>query len=291
MKTVFKNHQEVCHKWASRSQDEGRSGNISFKGDQIYSYGWWPMARFYGEDVVFIRDASYSNSTSSHQSLMSCAIPAHYKRIRIASLDLDHKANIENFQLNAKVIADSFWASITRADCDKARYDLNAENAKEYCEMFDLTLPPLFGLELSGPKAKAKIEQQEQVHTEKMRQWNLDEQAFYAENKPKLEKLKKQWLDGETNRTGISDGKGYCVYFDAVLLRLTKDKKEVQTSMGAYIPVREGKLLYKALQRGDSVHGRTIGSYTIIGYNGSLKVGCHEITKAEIDRFAKSMNW
>ena len=37
MKTVFANSKEVCHVWASRSQQRGRAGNIFFEDDVLYS--------------------------------------------------------------------------------------------------------------------------------------------------------------------------------------------------------------------------------------------------------------
>ena len=74
MKRVFSSHSEVCHVWASQSQDTGSAGNVYFDGATIYSYGrHFPMAKFQkmpnGRTVVLFETGGYSNSTSHHQSL------------------------------------------------------------------------------------------------------------------------------------------------------------------------------------------------------------------------------
>lgn len=77
MKTRFRNMDEAAHVWAQQVQDVGYSGNINFKGDTIYSYGWWPIARFVTPNVVFFRNWSYSSSTSKHISAAQAAIGEH----------------------------------------------------------------------------------------------------------------------------------------------------------------------------------------------------------------------
>ncbi len=73
------------------------------------------------------------------------------------------------------------------------------------------------------------------------------------------------------------------------LLRLSDDV--IETSMGARVSVDEGRLLLSMIRAGKDVKGHNIGGYTVIGLNGVLKVGCHEIPRAEIERFAKSQGW
>ena len=73
MRTSLKNHAEVAHFWANQVQEEGRAGNMFFEGDVIYSYGkHFPIATFTttpsGQKVILFNAASYSISTSQHQS-------------------------------------------------------------------------------------------------------------------------------------------------------------------------------------------------------------------------------
>ena len=103
MKTVFKNHSEVCHVWASRTQETGSAGNISFNDNVILSYHWWPMANFISDNVVLVVNHSYSNSTSKHINLVNRAIPSYYKKVYCFSPgsqygnNIPHKDNINNF--------------------------------------------------------------------------------------------------------------------------------------------------------------------------------------------------
>jgi hypothetical protein len=39
-------HSEVAHQWASREIESASCGSMSFKNGIIYSYDWWPMAKF-----------------------------------------------------------------------------------------------------------------------------------------------------------------------------------------------------------------------------------------------------
>ena len=61
--------------------------------------------------------------------------------------------------------------------------------------------------------------------------------------------------------------------------------------MGANVPVKEAKILYLRIKAGKDVKGFKIGYYTVISINGTLKIGCHNIEKNEMDRLAKMMGW
>lgn len=296
MRLVFRNHNEVCHVWASRSQQNGSAGNISFRGDTIYSYGWWPMARFYGDDVVFINNGTYSSSTSCHQGRVMAAIPSDYRCVFVADLDLDHDKNLADFISSAQKTVEHFWASQTCAESIQRVYNNAVANARRYAAIFNLKLPPLFGEALNGPKAKARIRKQAKQLQEAEEQAESTKALFKQTVQAEIEQRKAAWLAGEnvstciTKRIRIGRRMKYLrAGFGEVLLRC-KDN-EIQTSLGAYVPLKEGRILYKAIKRGDDVKGYKIGHYTVVGYNGSLRIGCHKIENAEIERFAKSVGW
>ena len=111
MKTVFSSHSEVAHVWASQSQQHGTAGNISFNGASILSYHWWEMATLYtdktGKQYCFIRNWSYSNSTSKHLLHVRRAVPDYYEMFPVHGGNsgyynysgshgtlLDHESNI-----------------------------------------------------------------------------------------------------------------------------------------------------------------------------------------------------
>lgn len=73
------NHASIAHLWASRKKGYGKSGNVEFHGDTIYSYGWWPMAKWHtaadGTEYVIMPDKPYSNNTAKQMNHVSNAIP------------------------------------------------------------------------------------------------------------------------------------------------------------------------------------------------------------------------
>ena len=105
-------------------------------------------------------------------------------------------------------------------------------------------------------------------------------------------KLEEKWMSGEDNRTGIYYEKAKHMFsFTQVRLRINEAKNEVQTSMGANVPIREGKILWDRIKNGKDIKGFRIGHYTVIGINGTLQIGCHNIEREELVRFTKLNNW
>lgn len=160
MRTVFRNHNEVCRAWAKQEQWNGRAGNILFSGPTIFSYGWWPMARIDGNIVLF-RDESYSTSTSGHQNHAWQAVHSKHRIFRVTAISkpLNHVVNIAHYVRKARWAADDFWRSQYCAVRGKLRYTKIVQEARIYAGHYNCKemLPALFGLELEGPKAKAKI--------------------------------------------------------------------------------------------------------------------------------------
>lgn len=96
MKKVFNSLDMVCHVWAQRNQDYGRTSNnnIFFHGDTIYSYGHhFPLATFIedknGIEYVLYNNDSYSVSTSNHQSILLRAI-SHHNLINVDTNTIKH---------------------------------------------------------------------------------------------------------------------------------------------------------------------------------------------------------
>jgi len=307
MRTVLRNNREAVHVWASQSQETGRAGNISFEGDSIYSYGHWIMARFIEPGVVLIRDDKYSVTTSSHQRLVRSAV-SHCKTLEVANLDRPpkHQENMQHLLAKTREAADKFWGALGWCGSwHEKRYKEVVKQAKDYAEYFKLALPPLFGLELSGQRAKAKRKQQKQfedTRAEREAEQQRRRDAAYEKAAPMLDQLRssfeQRWMSGEQLHRGHREKvvvDGFTFYagcsFSQDRLRYRPERDEVETSQGAYVSAKAARLLYDRIVAGKPVHGHKINNYTVIGYNGELKVGCHVIGRSEIDRFAKVMNW
>lgn len=166
MRTVMRNHSEVCQVWAEQQQDCGTAGNISFEGDTIKSYHWWPMARIEGE-VCLIRDERYSPSTSQHQRHVLDSVYGKYKLFHVKHIapvnghdEETHKINLCHYADRLRAIAKVFWGARKRLDSLMSRYQSVVAEAKEYCTYYECGqyMPPSFGLELKGELARKKME-------------------------------------------------------------------------------------------------------------------------------------
>lgn len=111
------NHTAVCYMWAAhnmklsaihipkgrggeqrtRVKSAARGSRISFSGDTIKSFHWWPMARFVandaGDQAVIFRNKHYSSSTSQHQSTVRAALRKYAMYVPVFDVDDDIDAS------------------------------------------------------------------------------------------------------------------------------------------------------------------------------------------------------
>lgn len=276
MKQTFSSNQEVCHVWASQSQDCGNAGNISFSGDVIYSYST-VMGRIMG-DVVLLNRSHYSVTTSTHQGLMAAAV-GHLKSFNVVSCTPNHEKNVVDY---AKRIKDSFGCYFRAKSRKHLIFDENHELYRElleYCKHFKISPPNVKGCILAVTDNAVELQK---------KRYDKENRQEKATIKNDVEAAKLDWLACKSNNTFVTVG-GKSYYFDGVLLRA--NGTEVETSGGAKVPLKEARILYKAIKAGKPVHGFKVGYYTVTSLNGSLKIGCHTISLKEVDRFAKAMNW
>ncbi len=299
MKTTF-NNSELCHVWASQSQETGKGSNLNFVGKKLFSYGWYCIGMFINSDTILIRKSTYSNSTAKHINYMHRAIGSHIKTIIVEylpderyssfNMQIEHEKNINSFVKEINSFLPTFEKARTNKQYLYSEYLRNIESLQSYCMLFDIPMSilPVIDIEYIERELN-KVETKRKEKEEK-------DQAFYnflKENSAiALQELKQNWIEGKTNKTSLvhSSKKGN-IYFpiEETLLRLNDNV--IQTSKGASVPLREAKILYDMIQAGKDIKGFRIGNYTVIGINGVLTIGCHKIERNEIERFAKLMNW
>ena len=73
-------------------------------------------------------------------------------------------------------------------------------------------------------------------------------------------------------------------------LRISKDGEFIETSQDVRVPIKEARLLYKLIAAGKDIKGYKIGGYTVISLNGVLKIGCHNINKANMTEIGEKIN-
>lgn len=134
------------------------------------------------------------------------------------------------------------------------------------------------------PELKKKLERKEKAEKKAEEKRNATRIA-----QRKIDLL--EWRMGKKKYVDSYGFEGEPVYLRAVTYKQGEIQHEIQTSKGARVKYESGKLLYKLIQAGKDIKGHDIDGYTVISLNGVLKVGCHEITRKEIDRFARKEGW
>jgi hypothetical protein len=61
------------------------------------------------------------------------------------------------------------------------------------------------------------------------------------------------------------------------ILRLSQNGKFIEASQSVKIPLDEAKEFYTKIKNNENIIGTKISNYIVNSFNGSLKVGCHEI--------------
>lgn len=265
MKTVFSSTNEVCHVFAQRTQSNGRSGSVFFENDRIYSYGYhYEMGRFInglnGEVAILINDTGYSVSTSKHISYLTSAT-SHYRRFfATESMGVNVLGELEN-------LAEKLGrARKPERYINKANYIF-----KQFCKYQEF-----IGIADEKAKIIEKVmpvfngEKYEDYLNEKKAVIKKAEQARKRKEKKQFQDDLKKFFNFEKNH--ITDNIKNEAY-----VRLSEDGKRIETTKGVAVDVDEARKLYRLIKSGKDIKGYKIDHYTVIGLNGVLKIGCHNI--------------
>lgn len=285
MRNVLASHSEVAHFWANQVQSGGRSGNMFFRNEKIYSYGdHFCIARHLPGGTVAFTARSYSSSTSKHIAIVRSSIrhlgvvycydpsDSAERNMRHARKDIEalleqaqkprlHQRTRVTLRSSALSVAENANAYLTALD------PLEAEGQS----LIDLT-------NLEGVKQELEAQRQAEQAAAQKRQVQL--QAELQVNAQK-------WRNG---------GSTYGLWGLAPMLRLSADGSKVETSHGAVIDVSDALALWPVVQRvmrgeRDFEPGSPVGNYrlTKIRRDGSMVVGCHDIAFAELKRIAVAL--
>jgi len=272
MKTVFSN-RELTHIYAQQSQHYGRSSNMFFEGTELYSYGkHYLLAEFIDNETVLINDTGYSNTTSKHISLVISAT-SHKRQFFIKETDLTevHNTIIEYLQKlpKARVNKEYYLKVILKL----------FKSLNEYLEYTE-TKTKVSKL----PKYKEIKTIVQRLETEK--ETILKEVAELNKRKAQREKENQKerielWRNHEIRYINKSAKS---------LLRLSLDKKQIETSGGVNIETKKAKALYKLIEAGKDIKGFKLDYYTVLGIKDNiLKIGCHNIPLQEVNTIGKQI--
>lgn len=287
-KTVFSS-DEVAHIWAKQSQSEGRNSakNIFFVGKDIYSYGYhFCMGRIIDDKTVLLTDRSYSNTTAKHLGQVRYAVNHFENKIYIPypekSLSANARAIINRIKTQLDIIGNNRRRQDTKnyAKGQLASIVANVEKfaaatkEKINARWSDKDLQKEFKLYFNAAKSEKATEELSV---------KLNKLAIAKKKEETVKQL--QAIEDWKNGNGVI----YIYTSDKVYLR--EKNNEVETSKGARVSLQAAKILFEMIKAGKDIIGYKIDGYTVLGMNGVLKIGCHEIERTEIERFAKTQNW
>ena len=302
MKKVF-SITELPHIWASQRQDEGRTpnGSMYFYKGTIYSYGnHFPIALIRPSGKVLMTWRSYSNSTAKHIRNVRAAI-SHMDVVYCYNPQLGISGNLVHESTRCRREIDILKNTRTRPHTkDNARIDLDSliNNAKLYCEAMDTTLE--HQLEQMHKSTEEKNQEAYDLFQYAMNLETFDYEKAVADREKRVAKLTKKrdaeilaknqenlaaWLDGAHNSWMLRDN------ITPMLLRVSADGTQIETTKGAKVSYESAKALYMAIQTGADVRGFEIDGYKVISNEGVLKIGCHDIPPTEVERFASAQKW
>lgn len=295
MRQILKHRSEVAHYWANKVQPSGRAGNLFFEDGKIYSYGrHFCIARHLPNGVIAMTTRGYSNSTAQHISKVRNAA----KHLRTVFCYDPAESAAENMRHAQEEIVSALNDSEkprirqTTRDAHKAHALYIAEQANAYLnalpenERGNVTRFDITGLE------HIRVVMQQYAETQK----RLREDAEKARAMQAVDRLKDWRIDPI-----ISTGGFHAL---PVALRLNSHVGEncptvIQTSHGAEIPVLFASRLWVMIEAVRSSGrpmeniGKPCGVYTLntIRADGSIVVGCHDITYSEIYAIAVQLGY
>ena len=289
MRTVLKNNSEVAHIWAQQNQSAGRCGNLFFEDKSIYSYGrHFEIARFINDDTVLFNTSSYSNTTAKHKGQVSRAI-SHKNIFRVPQFD-NHDENALYFINKAREYKLKALRAVAHGERHIDTVKKTIEEGAKYVNQFKV-----------GRKLKEEIKLLERLleenrlfnskDLETLKQRRLSNQKRLKTKEANAEIIRAQRLEKylkeiEDWKNGILERAPYSYSYDnRVFLRIKDDR--IETSKGAQVTVKTALRLWESIKAKQNINGFKIDNYEAQGFEGDvLKVGCHQIPLAELERIA-----
>lgn len=306
---------EIPHLWAHQVQASARNpqGNLFFENETIYSYGsHFPIATHVsnkrGRKAILFTTRTYSSTTSGHVSAVRSSIPKNIPVFKVLIVATGWRGshvyadtNSELHRTNVKAYLSSMKENIDRAQRARTLWSKQWKTREalgfrqelvRYAKFFGLKLPEIPKV----PKLTAAL-----VRKMKARE------AFLASDGHKavlvIDRARREMNEDFKRRRAAANaieewrkGNRYArlPYGLPVMLRI--DGSDVETSLGARVPVSHAKRVLKIVRsivasgEGFVSNGRTIpvGVYKVdrIEASGTLHAGCHHIPFTEIQSIA-----
>ena len=262
MRKVFSSAEDVIHVFAQRTQSEGRSSNVFFYGDKIYSYGYhYLLGEFIDDKTILINDNSYTRTTAKHVGYLKWG-SRQYKQFFTTEVEIglvytemeNLKEKLTKARKPEKYIRqilhlwDKMNEYIVYTKNPHTKKDKRYKEIKKFAE----------GVKKDAAGLKDKLEKafkrQEQARKKR-------EAAYLKESLAKFNSY-----EINSFRIGGED-----------FIRISQDGERIETTQGVKIDINDARKLYRLIKAGVDVKGERIGVYRVTSLNGHLVVGCHRI--------------
>jgi hypothetical protein len=297
---------ECAHRWAANATPAGHAGNVRFRDGVILSYGsHFPVARHVllpdGSRCVFFTTRGYSSSTASHKSDVRRAVPKDVPVFEVddvlADTVKDHRANMEAARDAAeRTLRRSFNARSRKVSLVREAVGI-IDQANRYAAAVGLAdrLDTLRGRTPDEWVEEAKAARAERREAEE----KAAADRLRAEVRRWLVRVE-EWRAGKDIRVGaVPDPKS--PLRGRVFLRVTEGEpgkdgaraKYIETSLGLRLALRKVRPLLAVVRGGDVPAGfRVDDIWTVDELDRDrrlLRVGCHTVSFAEVERVAKQL--
>jgi len=287
MRIVLGSTNEVIHYFANNVQSKGRSGNVRFDETTLYSYRL-PIARKFGvagEDAytVLIHKKCSTITTNKHIERAWGAFSGHKVKRLFAFSVTSLSDHLSQAKLGVEVALKELARSTEKTrGIRTAQLLIDIESYNEAAKVLAAELGVVTELIKAPDLSDAVLAQMRADQKADRAKLAAAKKAAIEERRADYEARITKWKDGGNSRLYSSDQDF------PVALRVVDT--EVQTSMGARIPVSHAKRLWPVIESvragtGTFEPGAPVGVYklTRINKDGSIVVGCHDIPYSEIE--------
>ena len=271
---------DLFHNFANNVKFEQRKGNISFYDNKFYSYSAIIGLKL-DSDTIIINNQNYSVTTSNHQNYLAAATK-QYKQLLLTEIQFGSVKN------KLKTLTRSYEKAKSKKEQYKTEiYDLFfkfneniqlLENNEEYLKLFKHSF--VFPTE------------SEQTEIKEIFFNFVDANGFHDINfenmKLEIENHKKRVLKEQNKRKKLEISKfynfetNYISGLEYELIRINKDKQQLETTQGVLIDFEHALKFYDLLllliqnKKLKSLENKHFLNYRIIKINSKvIQIGCH----------------
>lgn len=298
------NNRTVAHEWANQTRESRRGSNFFFEGPALYSYGRYFIVGLIvpGDTkkrkgkIALLNSARYSNSTSTHQNAARAAVFNLCPVFTVPAMSAapeDVKANCAYYLAEIVKLQEKLIRSRTNGEYYERELTKMIREAAAFTNYFNRAplkmrraiaewCNRLEAGNLITPEERATLKVREEAVRRVKKAEEAARAARAAEERAKAEAQLKDWVDGVP---GVQAPASYSWTWGYTLpTRLRIKGAAVETSRGAVVSCKAALTVWHMIKAGRDIVGVVLDGYEIKAFNGELKIGCHNIDRAEVER-------